>query len=554
MFLRRMTVLTLLTSLTLMTGMISLSFAAPPSAARPMSVGIEMPSHLPVTPAVENSLRELGIDFINYYVYTDGAPPSRPATEVNSGMLDLCKRAGLDHALATHHFDIPAEAVQQSVKAGDEATTAGKFRGVVMDEIEHIRLLYWGMYGGDKVVKLADPREFKDFNQAYDLTLAGYKAVKAKYGAMGADTVVATHIWPVMLSIAARAGLVPCPKICKELYSPVSLAQGIGAAKQYGTDLWVDNDLWLWASVPGHPAEELKSNLMLAYWLGADRFYIEGSGFNLLPPGLQGIPFSLMTQINNEHFNLTAHGEVLRWFCKEYMPAHPRPWTFRDIRPEIAMVRFEDTDHGQLYGGGADRLYGSPNLRSTADTRAWFGLWNILTHGYTGRDGLTFFKGTMANSGEEYIPRAPGFYHTYNSMPKFAARHNFFVPLNNTVVYDHLVGYELLKDVPCILLTGVQVSEPTMAAIRRCVSEGAVCIAWGPLAKKQGFDWNGGYQELAEGKGKFILTDDFGMQPVLGQLSKFIGSPYEIRYRFKDYTVHLKRVDENKVHVVVDGL
>ena len=42
----------------------------------------------------------------------------------------------------------------------------------------------------------------------------------------------------------------------------------------------------------------MKSNLLLAYWLGADTVYIEGAGFNLQPAGKQGIPFSLMTQMD----------------------------------------------------------------------------------------------------------------------------------------------------------------------------------------------------------------------------------------------------------------
>jgi hypothetical protein len=265
-----------------------------------------------------------------------------------------------------------------------------------------------------------------------------------------------------------------------------------------------------------------------------------------------------MTQINHEQFMLTAHGEVLRWFCKEYIPAHPRPWTFRDLRPDIAMIRFEDTDHGPFMGKERT-LYGSQHLRSTPDTQAWFHLWNVLTHGATGCDGLTYAKVTeivphwLESRGGAGGERQPGFCYNYNSMPRFADRHRFFVPLNNTVVYDHEVGHDLLKDVPLILLTGVQVSEQTLEAIRQCVNDGSVCVAWGPLAARQGFDWTGGYKEMAVGKGKFVLTDDFSDRRVYDQMARFIGSPYEIRYRFKNHTVRLKMVDENKVDVVVDG-
>ena len=47
----------------------------------------------------------------------------------------------------------------------------------------------------------------------------------------------ATHVFPVLLHVAARAGFAPCPKICKEMYSPVSFAVGLGEALQYGLRL-----------------------------------------------------------------------------------------------------------------------------------------------------------------------------------------------------------------------------------------------------------------------------------------------------------------------------
>ena len=70
---------------------------------------------------------------------------------------------------------------------------------------------------------------------------------------------------------------------------------------------------------------------------------------------------------------------------------------YADLRPEVAMVRFPDSCYGQTYvedgiwdwHGG---LYGTPEIPSTEDTRAWFGLWNLLTCGVSGHDGITFFN------------------------------------------------------------------------------------------------------------------------------------------------------------------
>jgi hypothetical protein len=130
---------------------------------------------------------------------------------------------------------------------------------------------------------------------------------------------------------------------------------------------------------------------------------------------------------------------VLRWFTRDYLPKHPRPWTFRDIRPEVAIVRFDDTCHGQRYTAWPDKLFGSSHLRSDADTEAWLPLWNLLTSGHTGRDGLTYFRVWNAPYGYER-PVENGLTPSYATRPVQAGHHRFFSPLNGVVVYDHRVG------------------------------------------------------------------------------------------------------------------
>ena len=514
-------------------------------AAQGFSVGIELPNQAPIPPAVEHALAEMGIDYVNFYLNTSPAAGDVPFDSTLPGLMDMCKRLKLDFSIAAHAFEPPEEALRQaSGLNGDEGS---RFEGVLFDELAHVAVLnHFGLKG------LVDSNSFQTLDEAYAGTLEAYRGLVDKYGALGA-TLTATHVFPVLLHLAARAGAVPCPKICKEFYSPVSLAIGMGAAKQYGRPLWVDCDLWYWDLIPGHDADELRSNLLLAYWLGADRVYLEGAGYNLKPSGHAGIPFSLMTQPNADTYQLTAHGEVLRWFAKEYVPNRPRPWSFRDVRPRVAIIRFEDTCFGQRYTTWPDSLYGSGALHSDADTEAWFALWNLLTAGRTGRDGLTFFKVWVAPSGYER-PVRPGVAESYLSRPVQADTHRFFVPLTGTVVYDHTVGYELLADVPLIVLTGKRLSEETLRAVRRRVSEGATCLAWAPLARRNGFtDAPQGVTVIEEGAGKWVLTDDFGFGAVFQHVWQWIGHPDEIRYRFSEHDVVLRRVTDNQVAVEVDG-
>lgn len=512
---------------------------------RPFQVGIELQSQVPTGAAVENALRDMGIGFANYYV-TVTPGQDLPEAETNQAMMALCERLGLNFALACHHRNPDEATCREAVARG------AAFQGIVFDELEHIRLMNPQFSPPSADPLLADPASFESLQDAYDRTLAGYRNLKAHFDALGVPRLVSTHVWPELLHLAARAGFVPCPKICKEFYSPVSLGIGMGAAKQYGRDLWADCDLWYFQLVPGHPPEEMWCNLLLAYWLGVDCVYLEGCGYNLFPAGKQGTPFSLVNPVDTARYQLTPHGEALKRFCKEYLPKNPRCWTFRDVKPNIAVIRFEDGDYGQA-SWSDNRLYGSKNLHSDADTAAWRKVWNLLTFGRTGEDGLAYFKASIPHPVFEprhHVDVTP----SYATDPAASGMHSFFVPLNGVVVYDYLVGYELLKEVPLILVTGKQISEETAAAVRKCAQEGATCVIWGALAKSCGFsEYAGGTVEQATGSGKMLFTDDFAAPEVAKCCAPFLGSGDEIRYRFGDRRVTLHRVADNDIRVEIQS-
>ncbi len=518
------------------------------------TIGIEMPCQVPAMPAVEAAMRDIGIQYFNYYVKPWAATPEKESVAANKAMLEFADRLNIPFSLACYVVNPPDECVKTAKERKE------RFRGIVFDELEHCRQL--NPHEGTPT--FADPKKLTNLNEAYEQTLAGYKALRDQYAAQEIQC-VATHVFPVLHHVSARAGFIPCPKIQKEFYSTVSLAVAMGAALQYGRDLWVDCDLWYYDLVPGHPPEELWSNMLLAYWLGADAFYLEGCGHNLTPVGRQGIPFSLMTQVTPEIYQLTAHGETLRRFIREYLPSHPRSWTFRDAKPTIAVVRFPDSDYGQHFQYVKDPnlppgklewhagLYGSPNIPSNEDTQAWFDLWNLLTAGATGRDGISFFKCTVAASGYERPVKADQVQSLY-SRPVQAASHRFFVPMNNVVVFDHLVEYERLRDIPLIVLTGVEISVETMKAVSRRAEEGATVLIWGNLAKKLGFDdYAGGVREIPSGKGRFVLTDEFTSNEVFQKVWMFMGHPDEIRYRFGGNVVTLKRITDNTINVDISA-
>jgi len=105
----------------------------PPGSA--FSIGIEMPCQVPVTPAVENALRDIGIQYVNSYVKPWQATPDSEAEAAVKGMLEFVDRNNLDFALSCFVVDPPDVCVQEAAQRG------GRFKGIVFDEIEHCRLL-----------------------------------------------------------------------------------------------------------------------------------------------------------------------------------------------------------------------------------------------------------------------------------------------------------------------------------------------------------------------------------------------------------------------------
>lgn len=52
---------------------------------------------------------------------------------------------------------------------------------------------------------------------------------------------------------------------------------------------------------------------------------------------------------------------------------------------------------------------------------------------------------------------------------------------------------------------------------------------------------------VERGRGKVVLTDDFGLGQVYQEIAGLIGRPDEVRYRFGSHEVVLRRVTDNEV-------
>jgi hypothetical protein len=425
---------------------------------------------------------------------------------------DILDKDGNDilaHPDKTHRWDITGKTLEI-------ATKNPEFRGVMYDEAEHgqMRRELNTNGGSDSNATHAIHPYFAatdgmTLEQAYDAVFNSAKAVAGNYRSKGVIPMT-EEVFPAMIFTFARAGFDIAVKAMKESIDPVYAAITMGATKQYGREFCITPDMWGFDFTqsdhfPGHPPEELRATLLNAYWIGATRIFVENT---------RGL-IEKKTENGVDRYEPTEYGKVYKWFVKEYVPAHPRPYTFMDIRPEVAILRFDDSDWGQKESRFTDNLYGAVNLQTTPATEAWFQIWTLLTHGQT-RDGAISF----------------------NSKKYIGVPHNFFYPLKDVIVYDHLAGEKELEGLKLVFLTGVLISPQTMKAVRAFVKKGGLCISLASLAPA---DLAGKSGMISEGSGHWLVVKDFLSDDVSKAVTPFLGKPDEISYHIGKQRLTVKR-------------
>jgi hypothetical protein len=191
---------------------------------------------------------------------------------------------------------------------------------------------------------------------------------------------------------------------------------------------------------------------------------------------------------SNNHPEGIAIEKTYKDFLGEYVPAHPRPYSWRDFQPETAIIRYDDTcfDVRQGYlGEYPGPLYG--HIPARPENWEWLNLWSLLSHGFVRTDSAS---------------------HQWEAR-RFGSR-TLFAPLNNVAVYDHEVSYETLAGLKLIFLTGVGISAETLRGVGKRVKEGAVCVLPPRLAPAgSGMEAIKDITSLPDEKGKWLVVPDF---------------------------------------------
>jgi len=411
-----------------------------------------------------------------------------------------------NHADGRHYYLFPEELL--------EALGACQhLEGLLYDEAAHMQGCANKIAEGIDQPWVYDPAgdALVDGADAFAEAVGELAALHARYGIR----LYTEHVFPVMFHGFARAGWTAATKVLKENWSPAYIACAMGAALQYGTPLWITPDLWGMSGYPGHSVEEYRSALLLAYHLGADCIYTESFTYDHEKRG-QGS----LVHDRGEGYDVTPYGEITRWFRQTYLPAHPRGYTFRDVRPRVAIIRQEDGCWGQALSWLPDRLFGHPDWRSTSTTETWLRVWHLLSRGVIPVDSLSWHGGYTRDT-----------------------EHQLFCPLDGVVVYDHRVGAERLAGVEVLFLVGLGVSPETLAAVEDAVAGGATCVIQphlAPPAVREGVDADGC---LAQGQGRWVVQADPLAPEVRRAVQPVLPAMGVLRYQFGDREVVFTPVD-----------
>ncbi len=469
-------------------------------------------------------IRDLGVNFLQVHLN-----PRQLENGEFEELLRFCQATGLHFALNNESSNWGADGGRGRFDAGGgchrwdlepaalrKAAATGLFEGVVYDEGEHMQLCR------NFYARLPEKKHRKPYLvettgmtlvQAYEALLAAARTVREHnrtYGSApaGHGRMLVESVFPALWHPLARAEVALCPKLLKESIHPLVLGLALGAVKQYGGELWLTPDLWYRGrGFPGHTVEDYAAALRLAHLVGVDNVYSEY--------------IHAFCRIEGAVYDLTPYADALRQFMFEWRPAHPRNYTYRDYEPEVAIIRFPDSDWGQASCYYWNTLYGAENLQSTAETREWLQVWNLLTGGRTHPDAVN------ANSG--VYP---------------ADSWRFDYPCAPTAVYDHLVGDAPLAGVGTIFLCGITVSEGTLDAVRQRVRGGATCFAPARLCPADIRQAAHLPARVPDGKGVWIVVSGFRREDLGATAEMIPAAGSAMRFRFRGQMVPVDQRDK----------
>ena len=440
-----------------------------------------LPVSIEKTRAAAKLLDARGIDYVANFEYQnfvhDATAPDGTEWVLNTDKL--------------HRLSIP-DAYVKALSASEH------FKGVMYDEFEHAIInrnlsIILSSKGRIKktVFTLLDGKDPYAQGELLDRQIGEYAAeIKRK----GAELFIGEHVFPVLLHTFARNGMIPNFKSQKESVTNLCFAFAAGAAMQYDMPLWTCVDCWFRMTNPGHSADEMYYNLKFADLAGVNNAYVESTSVFLDDNGSPNDYAKRFAAFSESGIN------------------RERDYDIRDYRPEIGVIRYDDT-----YWGQGDpvmwryMLFGNERIKPDRRSKEILRVFHLLTHGETSKRCFNWDK----------------------IHPWALRRHRSFMTMNSAAVFDDRVckGLESLK---LCFLSGIHISDGTLARVAELVRDNGLTVVtpkrFAPEHIREKVKRR--YSEVEDGKGVWIVCDRIDSNRVRKRVAPFLGRKGEIRLTF----------------------
>ena len=460
--------------------------------------GDDMKTQLENARATAARLKELGLPFAANF-------------ETQNFCDNVVSSDGYDfanHPDGTHRLDLPAEYIA-AIKDG------GDLIAVMHDEFEHAIIntnLSISLASRFKLKKPVFPLAHTDVMRVQGETLSAQvgeyvRTLKER----GAPAFAGEHVFPVLYHTFARNGMIVNFKSQKESFTNVQFAVAAGAALEYGAPLWTCVDLWFMNTCPGHTPDEMYHNLVFAYLMGVDRAYVEASSH-------------FVSNVHGEEA-INAYGDAFARFVAEYR-GRERAYNVQDYRPEIGIIRYDDT----FWGQGTtplvwrNELFGNPRIKPKKENKEWIKAFRLITHGETTRGGIAWDR----------------------IEPQSMRPHRSFASMNGAAVFDDRVEAEKLASLKLCFLCGEYISAKTLEGVKRMVNENGLTVVTPKRFAPQGIrkTVHADYREIPDGKGVWIVCENLEDRRLKARIAPFLGKKGEMRFTFGEQT-HVFEISEN---------
>ncbi len=448
--------------------------------------------------SVAKTIKDMGLCFIANFEFQN----FEDRKETTDGF-DWCNQPD-----GTHRLNLPDEYVKA-------LASHGNLIGITYDEMEHAIInnnlsITLDKNGRNHLLffPLSSSRDVVEQGELCSSQLGEYaKSLCGK----GAPVMGGEHVFPVLYHTFARNGIVPNFKSQKESYSNLQFAVAAGAALQYETELWNCVDLWHKMTCPGHSPEEMYHNLVFSYLTGVNKVYVESSN-------------QFYSKNENGEEQLTEYGKAFVKFSEEYKDKE-RSYTVRDYKPEIGIIRYDDT-----YWGQGDPiawrkiLFGNKSIKPDKRAKEWIRVFRLITHNETSKHAIN-----------------------WNRISPWSLKpHRSFASMNGTAVFDDRVEKDKLSSLRLCFLCGYHISEKTLKAVGELVKENGLTAV---TSKRFAPDEikakaKGGFTKIKDGKGCWIVTSRFDSGKLRKAVSHLLGNKGEMAYRFGDKKLTFK-ISEN---------